>query len=69
LGVQVRVASRRTGASGFKARLDAARVERFPEMVDAGDYPDPIRFGRGEGTNLQGFSDHYPISLVIDEDD
>jgi hypothetical protein len=58
-----------TGASGFKARLDAARVERFPEMVDAGDYPDPIRFGRGEGTNLQGFSDHYPISLVIDEDD
>jgi len=41
-----------TGASGLKARLDAVRVERFREMVDEGDYPDPIRFGRGESANL-----------------
>jgi len=58
-----------TGAPGLKARVDSVRVEQFPEMVSGGDYPDPIRFGRGRNANLAGFSDHYPISLVIDEDD
>ncbi|MBK1632659.1 endonuclease/exonuclease/phosphatase [Thiohalocapsa halophila] len=58
-----------TGASGFGARTGSVRVEQFPEMVDAGDYPDPIRFGRGDDANLGGYSDHYPISVVIDEDD
>ncbi len=58
-----------TGAPGLEARLDSIRVEQFPEMVSGGDYPDPIRFGRGQSANLAGFSDHDPIRLVIDEDD
>lgn len=57
-----------TGASGLKARPESVRVEQFPEMVSDGDYPDPIRFGRGDSVNLDGFSDHYPISVTIDEE-
>jgi hypothetical protein len=41
---------------------------RFTEMVSGGDYPDPIRFGREDDANQNGFSDHYPISVVIDEE-
>jgi hypothetical protein len=57
------------GASGLKARPESVHAERFPEMVSGGDYPGPIRFGRGDNTNRDGFSDHYPISVVVDEDD
>ncbi|TVR67591.1 MAG: endonuclease/exonuclease/phosphatase [Candidatus Competibacteraceae bacterium] len=57
-----------TGASGLTALRASVRVERFPEMVSGGTYPAPIRFGRGASANLAGFSDHYPISLVIDEE-
>lgn len=58
-----------TGAPGPKARVDSVRIERFPEMVSGGDYPDPIRFRRGDDADLAGYSDHYPISVVIEEDD
>jgi len=58
-----------TGRAGLIAQPESVQVERFPEMVSGGDYPDPIRFGRGDGVNRDGFSDHYPISVVVDEDD
>jgi hypothetical protein len=42
--------------------LDSVHVEQLPEMMDAGDYPGPIRVGRGDGANLGGLSDHDPIN-------
>ena len=59
--------------SGFKVKetADGAQtvaIEMFTEMVSTGDYPDPIRFGRPSATlNETGFSDHYPISVVLEE--
>jgi len=56
--------------SGAPIRLkpDSVTIEAFPEMVSSGDYPDPIPFGRpSENLNVNGFSDHYPISVVVQE--
>lgn len=48
-----------------------AKVEKFPEMISSGRYPDPIRFGRPSSKSTYhpdtGFSDHYPISMIIKE--
>ena len=39
------------------------RIEVFPEMSKNGT---PWKFGRpGEGLDLNGYSDHFPISLVL----
>ena len=51
---------------------DTARIEAFPEMIDTKTSPAPIRFGLPKGAstrniNENGFSDHYPVSVVIDE--
>jgi hypothetical protein len=49
---------------------NSVKIERFPEMMARGDYPAPIRFGRpSQGLNENGFSDHYPISLILTEGD
>lgn len=58
--------------AGAAIRLvpDSVRIEAFPEMVGGGDYPAPRRFGRPSATSQfdpTGFSDHYPISLVLEE--
>ena len=50
----------------------SARIEAFPEMVDSKAAPGPIRFGLPKGDpnrniNTGGFSDHYPVSVVIEE--
>ena len=46
----------------------SVKIEQFPEMAATGSYPAPIRFGRpSEGLNENGFSDHYPISVVLRE--
>jgi hypothetical protein len=48
----------------------SARVEKFPEMITGGQYPDPIRFGRpsaGAFNPDTGFSDHYPVAMVVAE--
>jgi endonuclease/exonuclease/phosphatase family metal-dependent hydrolase len=58
-----------TGKSGLRALPETAQVLRFPEMVGSGDYPRPIPFGRGKRVNINGFSDHYPIAVTIEEDD
>jgi endonuclease/exonuclease/phosphatase family metal-dependent hydrolase len=55
---------------GAPLRVDVASagIETFPEMVGRGDYPAPRRFGRpSSGFDPTGFSDHYPISIVLHE--
>ena len=48
--------------------VESVRIEAFPEMVGRGDYPVPRRFGRpSSGFDPTGFSDHYPISVVLHE--
>lgn len=49
-----------------------ARIEAFPEMVDHRVSWGPIRFGLPKGNVAQnvdtgGFSDHFPVSVVLDE--
>src|SRR4051812_24095687 len=49
---------------------ETATIERFPEMVSQGKYPSPIPFGgMGKPVNQNGFSDHFPVSVVIEESD
>ena len=61
------------GASGFKIKASAqgtyaVNIEMFNEMVSGGNYPAPIRFGRpSNALNQNGFSDHYPISMMLEE--
>lgn len=48
----------------------AVRLELFPEMISGGRYPNPIPFSRPSEKskfNPNGYSDHYPISVVIGE--
>lgn len=49
-----------------------ARMEIFPEMVDHRVAEGPIRFGLPKGdaaknVNTDGFSDHFPVSMVLRE--
>ncbi|MFQ6026598.1 MAG: endonuclease/exonuclease/phosphatase family protein [Dehalococcoidia bacterium] len=49
-----------------------ARIELFPEMVDHSVSRGPIRFGLPKGNaarnvNTDGFSDHFPVSVVLQE--
>lgn len=54
--------------SPIQVKTDSIRIEAFPEMISGGDYPDPIPFGRpSDNLNVDGFSDHYPISVVLQE--
>ena len=53
----------------FKVKPDSVNVERFPEMMK-GDYKVPRQFGRPSKTKSydeKGFSDHFPISIVLEE--
>ncbi len=46
------------------------RVSQFADMNSGGLYPTPIRFaGHGSPANPNGFSDHYPIEMVVIERD
>ena len=52
----------------IRVDLESVRIEAFPEMVGRGDYPAPRRFGRpSSGLDRTGFSDHFPISVVLHE--
>jgi hypothetical protein len=57
-----------TGDSGIRVVPESVQVIRFPEMVRPGTYPVPARFGRKPSLNLEGFSDHYPIGILLQED-
>jgi hypothetical protein len=60
------------GPNPLKVRLGSARIELFAEMVSHRVGEGPIRFGLPKGdaaTNINpdGFSDHFPVSVLIDE--
>lgn len=55
--------------ASIKVKPDLVKVERFPEMME-GAYKVPRLFGRPsvkKSYNKKGFSDHFPISLVLEE--
>jgi endonuclease/exonuclease/phosphatase family metal-dependent hydrolase len=55
-------------AAPLRVDVASARIEAFPEMVGRGDYPAPRRFGRpSSGFDPTGFSDHYPIAVMLHE--
>lgn len=57
------------GAS-VRALADTVEIVRFPGMSTAGAYPQPVRFGgMGKPVNPAGFSDHFPIGVVVEETD
>lgn len=60
-----------TGKSKLKAKVATACIEAFPEMVDHRVSEGPIRFGLPKGdagkVNQQGFSDHFPVSVVLED--
>jgi hypothetical protein len=54
----------------IKVLPDTVQIYRFPEMVQAGQYPQPIPFGgMGKPVNQNGYSDHFPVSVTIQESD
>jgi hypothetical protein len=59
-----------TNTGPIRARADTVEIIRFSGMASTGDYPKPIPFGgMGKPINADGFSDHFPIALQIDEAD
>ena len=56
-----------TGNAGLWIAPDTADIFRPPEMVATGAYPRPVRFGRGKSLNLEGYSDHFPITVRMKE--
>lgn len=61
-----------TGPGRLKVVEASAKIEAFPEMVSHRVSEGPIRFGLPKGNaavnvNTAGFSDHFPVSVVIDE--
>ena len=66
------------GERGWKVREESARMghlpagwDIYPPMVHEDPREGPIRFGRPKGkpetVNLDGYSDHVPVSLVLEE--
>ncbi|MBM4027952.1 MAG: hypothetical protein FJ280_21520 [Planctomycetes bacterium] len=58
------------GSAAIKVLPNSTEIVRFPDMVRAGEYPAPVPFGgMGKPVNENGFSDHFPIALRIQEGD
>lgn len=60
--------------SPIRVLEETARIEAYPEMVDHRVAEGPIRFGLPKGdaaknVNPDGFSDHFPVSVVLHERD
>ena len=56
--------------SPIRVRPETVEILRFPDTTASGDYPKPIPFGgMGDPVNTDGFSDHFPIGVVVTEDD
>jgi endonuclease/exonuclease/phosphatase family metal-dependent hydrolase len=58
--------------SPIRVNEGTARMELYPEMVDHRVAHGPIRFGLPKGkpdrnVNTDGFSDHFPVSVVLVE--
>ncbi|OGO55676.1 MAG: endonuclease/exonuclease/phosphatase [Chloroflexi bacterium RBG_16_69_14] len=57
-------------ASPIRALPETTDIIRFAGMTATGDYPKPIPFGgMGKPVNQNGFSDHFPIGVVVREAD
>jgi endonuclease/exonuclease/phosphatase family metal-dependent hydrolase len=61
-----------TGKSGWRKVEGSARIEAYPPMVSHRVGEGPIRFGLpagdvAENVNLDGYSDHFPVSVRIEE--
>jgi hypothetical protein len=58
--------------SPIQVMEETARIEAFPAIIDHRIAQGPIPFGLPKGnakrnTNINGFSDHFPISVVLHE--
>lgn len=52
----------------FAVLEDTVAIEQPAGMVTKGAYPGPVRYGRPSGgLNQDGFSDHFPISMIVRE--
>lgn len=55
------------------ADVATAGIEAIPEMISTRVSEGPIRFGLPRGdisnVNLDGYSDHFPVSIVVREED
>ncbi len=60
-----------TGSGPLRVREQSARIEAPAPMVHRSKNQGPIRFGLPRGNpasiNPDGFSDHFPVSVVIEE--
>lgn len=62
------------GPSALKLRTGSAGVFTLPAMVDHRTGEGPVRFGLSKGNAAQnvdptGFSDHFPVTVMLDEAD
>jgi hypothetical protein len=52
----------------IRALPETVKVSNFPEMVRKGEYPAPRPFGgMGKPVDTDGFSDHFPVEMVVSE--
>ena len=57
-------------SSLIRAEAPTVSLIRVPGHVATGDYPGPIPFGgMGKPVNQNGFSDHFPIGMMVREAD
>ena len=54
-----------SGKSGLKADLKSVDVLRFSEMSKGIVKARPIAFGQAQSINRKGYSDHFPIAMII----
>ncbi len=54
--------------STFKVKPDSATIIKFPKMMDKKGQPIPFG-GMGKPVNQNGFSDHFPVEVVVTEAD
>lgn len=69
---QILVSRPMLGSGVFTVQEDTARIEAFPEMVSSTKSDGPIPFGLSRGNaaknvNVDGYSDHFPVSVVVTE--
>ena len=54
--------------SVFQIKHGSVKVEKVTEMTNPGTYKKPIPFGgMGKDPNVNGYSDHFPVSVVVVE--
>ncbi len=60
-----------TGEGGLSVREETARIDAVAQMVDHRVNYGPLRFGLPKGkisnVNTDGYSDHFPVSVIIDD--